>query len=134
MVLLSGAFAGSTGCDKTARPPAGQGDLLPEGAYPNIIAQSRLDKFLFFGRPLVQDATPDQVMKVQVPVRSKVRDGGQVLNIQYRFEFYDDAGALLTKNERWVFKQIMPRAEYRLDGTSTDPKAYDWRLAVKPAE
>jgi uncharacterized protein YcfL len=53
--------------------------------------------------------------------------------VQYRFEFYDGTGRLLTKSESWRYMQLEPKLQYRFTGTGTDPDVSDWRLIVRSA-
>jgi hypothetical protein len=121
------------GCrvDPVKGPAAGKLDLLPIADYQQIVVQSKLHDALRFAPPIVEPATQVKPMRVTVPVRSV--DDRWGLNIQYRFEYLDEAKRpLATSNkERWVFKHLAPRVQAFLDSSAMDTTAADWRLIVR---
>jgi uncharacterized protein YcfL len=119
------------GCDSTGRPPSGRNDPLPPGQYTRINALDTLDKWLFFGQPIVTEGDPENPLLVEVPVRNR---SNETINIQYSFEFYDRQGRLLTRNPSWRYMTLAPKIENRFAGTGTDPAAVDWRLNVRSAK
>ena len=110
---------------------AGRLDLLPLADYPQIVVQGKLHDALRFAPPIVEAATQMKPMRVTVPVRSV--DDRWGVNIQYRFEYLDEAKRPLatSKKERWIFKHLAPRVQGFLDSNAMDTTAVDWRLIVR---
>ena len=131
VLFLALITSGLLGCDPMAKPPSGRADLLPREQYGQIQASGTLDKFLLFDAPVVTDPEGDQVLEVEVPVRCNER---YPISVQYRFEFYDRANRLLTRENRWVYLRMEPKLQYRMNGVGTHPSSADWRLIVRPAE
>jgi hypothetical protein len=129
-VFLTGA-----GCsyEQTVKPPrAGQTDMLPAHAYPQIAAQDSLDKAVRFGEPVVEPAANGKPMRVTVPARSL--DDRHALNVQYRFEFLDDSGRPLTGGTDWRYQSMPSRVQVFFDGVALGGGAADWRLIVRSAQ
>ena len=117
-------------CDTVKAPPEGRADQLSTANYPRIVAVEGLSEHLAFSKPMVNTASPDQPMKVTVPVRS-VYDG-YPLQIQYRFEFFNGAGQSLG-DSGWRFEHLEPRVQKQLAAAAMKTQAEDWRLTVRPA-
>lgn len=125
LVLLMVAAAG---CQSTAPPGAGP-DPVSAAAYPPVIAQRGLGKFLVAAKPVVT-RSDSGAMTVTVPVRiQRSRD----VDAQYRFLFFDDAGRPLRPQMDWQYKTLPGRTQVFLEGTALDPAALDWRLEIRPA-
>lgn len=128
-VLFSLLAAG--GCTNEGPPAAGRGDQLAPGAYPQIVALEKLDNVLRFSRPIVDPSEDGRPMRVSVPVRNLDR---RELNVQYRFEFQDNAGRPLRTNTGWAYKRLAGRGvETMLEANSLEDTAADWRLEIRPA-
>jgi uncharacterized protein YcfL len=121
-----------TGCsDPMKAPPAGQRDLLPADQYPHIVAIEGLAKELRFGQPIVDQPTEQRPLRVIVHTRSTTARQG--LNIQYRFEWVDEAGRPVEPDSGWQFVHLEPRVLTPLPGAALDTSAVDWRLVVRSA-
>lgn len=120
-----------TGC---YGPYTGREDRLPIEEYPNIVASRGTYKNLYFGPATIEEGTPEQPMRVTVPVRSRYRYKN--LNIQYRFEFLDYAGRPIERSgqREWRFITLEPRNQVFLDANALDTGAKDWRLQVRLAQ
>ena len=118
------------GCD-TVKAPASIGlDPLPIEAYPQQVAVGGLSKGLVSERAIVDEPTDDSPLSVTVPLRSIV---DHALHVQYRFQFFDDAGRPVKDPSQWVFISIAPRVQERISGNALDLDAVDWRLQVRSA-
>ena len=131
ILLAMIGLVGLPGCnDPVKAPPAGRGDLVLPENYPRIIATQGLDKFLAFSRPVITPTSPNQPMSVSAPVRS-LHDRNE-LNIQYRYEWMDQRGQVLS-DSGWRFAKLAPRVQTQLSGSARDVGATDWRLHVRSA-
>lgn len=129
-LLLSMAMV--VGCsDPIKAPPAGQRDLLPADQYPHIVAIEGLARELRFGQPIVDPPTEQRPLRVIVHTRSTTARTG--INIQYRFEWVDEAGRPVEPDTGWQFVHLEPRVLTPLPGSALNRKAVDWRLVVRPA-
>lgn len=125
------ACAAIGGCvDPIKAPPAGEGDLLLIENYPRIVATDGLDQGLRFSHPIVDDSSETQPLRVTVPVRSVVDKHS--VNIQYKFEFFDQGGRLLN-DSGWRFENLSPRIGIQLQANALHIEARDWRLIVRSA-
>jgi hypothetical protein len=122
------------GCETLYAPPQGQPDMLPAWQYPNIAATpDTLSKALVFGQPIVTPSSESKPLSISVPIRSLEND--YKLNIQYRFEYYDQQSRLIdTTAEGWRFQQLSPLIQTQLQGNALDQRAVTWRLIVRSAQ
>ena len=125
VLLVVGACLG--GCDTA--PARIKPDPVLD--YPQKVALEGLDKAVVAARPIVTPSTADRPMQVSVPLRSIV--DGRALNVQYKFEFFDQNGRPLRTNLGWRFQKLEPRVQVFLEGNALETKAVDWRLQVRPA-
>ena len=131
VAILLTAGLGLTACKDTIKaPPSMAQDPLPGRAYPQNVAIEGLGKVLVYGDPVVDPSTADRPMSVSVPVRSA---GDDILNIQYRFQFFDAQGRPLKSNLGWRFMNLDPKVQVFLQATSLETAAEDWRLQIRPA-
>ncbi len=119
-----------TGCDTIQAPDAARQDPLPEGAYPRQVVLEGLNKGVVTGRPVVDEPTADQPMRVSVPVRS-VTD--KELNVQYRFEFFDARNRPTRDQPGWRYVRIAGKSSVTAESAATDTNAVGWRLEIRPA-
>ncbi len=130
-----------TGCD-TTRPPSGaKYDPVRIEEYPQVELDTRLHDALVMDRPVVDPATHDRPMKVNVPIRSFV---DKPLNIQYQFTFFDEAGRPMRDGGRgWRFIHVAPRSQVFMKANSLETfteqaatrgeNPSSWRLIIRPA-
>jgi uncharacterized protein YcfL len=127
LALAAGALA-SVGCRSTD-PPASRADTVTAAAYPQVVAQDRLEGRLRHDRATVQ-RSESGVINVTVPVRvTTQRD----VRAQYRFLFFDQTGRPLRPEMDWQYLQLPARTQVFLEGASLQPEAVDWRLEVREA-
>ena len=119
---------GSCQQDRIKAPYRGQLDLMPLVDYPQIAVQGGLHEALWFGQPDVDLATDVSPMSVRVPVRSIHDRYG--LNIQYRFDFYDQNMRPLS-NAGWRFTHLRPRVGETLEANALHINATKFRLEVR---
>lgn len=118
-------------CQNDKAPPAVEGDTVTRFDYPNITAEGGLARYLRYGEPVVVPSDDVRPMRVTVPVRS-VWDK-YALNVQYRFEFFNDRGQPLKTNQSWRYTQLQPRIQAQFDGAALEGSAREWRLIIRPA-
>lgn len=128
ITVLMTAFAISAGCQNTA-PPGARTETVSAAAYPRVLAQGNLDRFLAYDKPRV-DRTDSGAMSVTVPVRI-LRD--RDVDTQYRFIFFDERDQPLRPQMDWQYQTLAGRTQAFLRGSSLDPDAADWRLEIRPA-
>lgn len=119
------------GCQDDAfkAPPSPRDDPLPPGTYPRVIALEGLHKALVTGRPIVEKRSERTPLRVTVPVRSTA---DVMMNLQYKFEFFDSLGRPLDTRAGWRFIRIAPRTEVTLDASAVSQEAADWRVEIRP--
>lgn len=110
-----------------AAPHAGKADLLPVEAYPRIVVERDLRKFLIFGDPVLEVASETRPMSVTVPVRTN--SDRQAAYVQYQYFFVDADGRTLSESG-WRFQHLPPRWRRDLTATALDTNAVDFRLEV----
>ncbi len=128
VALLTTATFIAAGC--STAPPAGVGDEVNVGEYPKVVAAEGLQDGVVFSQPVVERPTELRPMRVTVPVRAITN---YPLNVQYRFEFFDNEGRSLRNNQGWRFMNLPPKVQMSMDAASLDNDATDWRLIVRPA-
>lgn len=73
---------------------------------------------------------PANLLYVTVPVRNT---SDQVLHVQYRYNFVDEAGRPLPANIAWNKKTLEPGSTERITFNSTSAKAADFQLDLRYA-
>jgi hypothetical protein len=132
LLILTFALGVTFGCQNATKAPFTPRPDPVAGNYPRQVTVDGLHEVLVVGQPVVQRSTPDQPMRVTVPVRS-VFDHGP-LNVQYQFTFLDDRGRPLRGGDSgWRFQRLEPRAPAYFDANAMDPAAADWNLVIRSA-
>jgi uncharacterized protein YcfL len=73
---------------------------------------------------------PANLLYVTLPVRNT---SDQVLHVQYRYNFLDEAGRPLPANIAWNKKTLEPGSTERITFNSTSAKATDFQLDLRYA-
>lgn len=120
--LLSGVLAG---CDTL---PQAKRDPYHDDQYPQVAAIEGMDQYVVYGTPTVV-RVEGRPISISVPMRSR---SDSDLNVQYRFEFFDQNKQVVRPEMEWRYIQIPPRMQVFLQGDALDTKAVDWRLTVRP--
>lgn len=125
---------GLVGCqtDRTKAPGGAAADPLPAWQYPKVEAAGGLSPHLVVSAPVVTAGTETRPMSVVAGVRSTWDKS--VLNVQYRYFFFDEQGRPLNANPDWRFAKLPPRSQVFLEGSAMDTTARDWRLQIRPAQ
>ena len=129
--LLAAVLALQACEPKPKPPPAGRADPVLAENYPRIVASGDLEKYLYFDAPIEDLGSSSQPMSVTVPVRS-VEDSYSI-NVQYKFEFYDNRGQMLG-DPGWRFMNMDPLIQTQMVGQALSTDARDWRLIVRVAK
>jgi uncharacterized protein YcfL len=116
--------------DPYKSPQGVRPDPLSTSAIPQQIVIEGLGQAIVSSKPMVNPAADGRTLHVTVPVRN-ITD--QPLNVQYRFEFFDQQGKALRSNGGWVFQHIEPTLTAQLDGVALETKAVDWSVVIRPA-
>ena len=128
MVILVGAGILLSACSSTA-PGYGRPDPLPADLYPQVSVSDELGKWVVVDRAIVKR----DPLQVTVPVRSVVKSG-DMMRIDYRYIFLDEAGAPLLIRTQWRYEELPPsRTQVFLSGNALDD-ASDWRLEIRVAQ
>ena len=133
--LAAGLAAGAlglmvtAGCDTVRAPGSAIADPLPAGAYPQIEAAGGLEGFIVYGEPKVGR---DRIMSVTVPIRAATDH--EDVRVQYRFRFFDKAGAPMGDEPSWQYVKLASRRQEFMSGNAMDAGAMDWRLQIRPAK
>ncbi len=132
VVLVGFTFLG--GCDTVQAPHAGRVDQLPIDDYPKVSVAKKLHRHLRLSPPEVEQGSHDRPMRVTVPVRSLL--DRRSINVQYRFEFFDEVGRPIDRQSEhgWRLKELTPRIQTFFDGNALDVNAADWRLTIRSAQ
>jgi len=128
MTLLAATLAA---CDTVKAPEGAKRDPLDPADYPQVVVLDRLGRWVVKGQPIVKGGEADQPLTVTVPVRLT---SDQDVNAQYRFIFFDVAGAPLRPEMEWRYILLPGRTEVFLSGTALDKRAADWRCEVRYAQ
>lgn len=130
ILLLTLLSALLVACDTVKAPEGAQRDPLDPKDYPQVVALDRLGRWLVNNPPIIKGGEADQPMTVTVPVRLTSDEN---VNAQYRFLFFDAAGAPLRPEMEWRYVLLPGRTEVFLTGTALDKRAADWRCEVRYA-
>lgn len=128
VAALGGACAGH---DPMKAPPIGRQDSFPGQDYPHVAIEQPLNQYLVadYERIVVDEASQDRPMRVQVPVRST---SDSSMYVQYQFSWYD-AQHRFVRDSGWKSVNIDPRLQVQLAANALDSKCADWRLEVRSA-
>ena len=121
-----------TACRNNQEPPAVRGDTVTSLEYPKITAEGGLNEYVRFGEPVVMAGSEARPMRVTVPVRSTWER--YPLNVQYRFEFYNDRNQPLQSNQDWRYTVLEPGIQTHFEATAIEGTARNWRLIMRPAK
>lgn len=125
-------FAGACQKDTMHRPGSAGVDPLPSDQYPKVETSGGLGKYLVISGANVTPGTESKPMSIVSAVRSTWDK--DVLNIQYRYYFFDERNSPLNQNPDWRFAKLPPRSQVFLSGGAMDTTARDWRLQIRPAQ
>ena len=89
----------------------------------------RLNGDLQAGAAIVKADAGPRLRHVIVPIRSLADHD---LDVEYRFEFLDDARRAAGDAPRWLPLRIGPRVEVQVDAAAPETAAADWALTVRP--
>lgn len=128
MVLLMSLLT-LTGCSNVKSKKDALLDPLTPTAYPQIAALDGIGRWLSFMTPATSPQN-DGRMKIIIPVAAV--DGPQ-REVEYKFEFFDNRGRPLSKQEDWKFMRLPPRTTRHLETISPDHNTRNWRLVIRPA-
>lgn len=133
VVMMFAALALLAGCQKdlVKAPPAGQDDMLHVNAYPRIVAAEGLGDWLRFSPAIITATDGQRPMHIVIPLRS-VYDK-YPLDVQYQFEFFDEAGRSTGASPGWIFLHLEPRLQSQIEASALDANAKDWRLTLRAA-
>lgn len=130
-VILAMICFGMAGCAKDV-PPYREGRAErytpPQVQFTGLDAED-LRQSTAVDRPITS-RDPSNILFVTVPMRNTSE---QVLRIQYRYNFVDEAGRPLPENIAWHPKTLEPGATERITFNSTSPRAIDFQLDLRYA-
>lgn len=118
--------------DRTKAPGSAGVDPLPADQYPKVEAAGGLAPNLVISGANVAPGTDTRPMSVTSAVRSTWDKN--VLNVQYRYFFFDEKGTPLNPDPDWRFAKLPPRSQVFMEGFAPDTNARDWRLQIRPAQ
>lgn len=131
LVAVSMIALGLAGCAKDV-PPYREGRAErytpPQIQFAGLDAED-LRQSTAVDRPITS-RDPSNILFVTIPLRNT---SDQVLLIQYRYNFVDEAGRPLPENIAWHRKTLEPGATERLTFNSTSPRAADFQLDLRYA-
>lgn len=117
----------------TVKAPGSAGvDQLPADQYPKVEATGGLSPYLVISGANVTPGTDTKPMSVMSAVRSTWDK--DVLNVQYRYFFFDEKNTPLDTDPAWRFVKLPPRSQVYMEGKAMDTNAKDWRLQIRPAQ
>ena len=115
------------GCSNVKKPYRASAD--PYQPSQVQLADSRMSNLLAFGEPAVSRDEAG-LLYVSTPVRAAT-SRSQLIN--YRYRFFDDAGRQLPGGA-WQTAKLQSNLFESVQGNSTSPRAFDFRLDLKTAE
>jgi len=121
--LLGGCY------DPVQAPGAGMPDPLSADAYPQIVVTDKISDYMGFHKPVV-NVEPGKPMSVVVPARLLKE---YAINAQYRFIFFNNAGAPLEPQMGFQYIRMPARVQVFMKGAALDTNAVDWRLEIRSA-
>lgn len=117
----------------TIKAPGSAGvDQLPADQYPKVEVAGGLSPYLVISGANVDPTTESKPMSVVSALRSTWDEN--VLNVQYRYFFFDEKNTPLDSDPDWRFAKLPPRSQVFLEGAAIDTNARDWRLQIRPAQ
>lgn len=126
LALGAAGIGVAAGCVNEQPPPGLAVDTVPHEMYPKVIGTGGLNQWL---KVSAANVDSDRVLKVSVAVRSVAQRG---INTQYRFLFLDAEGLPLDPDPAWKRQRISGGAQAFYVGNSTNDRATDWRLEIRP--
>lgn len=129
---LAAVLAAGCKTDTVKAPGSAGVDQLPSDQYPKVEATGGLSPYIVISGANVTDGTPTRPMSVVSAVRSTWDK--DVLNVQYRYFFFDERNTPLDTDPDWRFVKLPPRSQVYLEGSALDTNARDWRLQIRPAQ
>lgn len=122
------------GCqsDRYKSPGSAGVDPLPADQYPQAEVTGGLSPYLVISGANITPSTDAKPMSVVSAVRSTWDKN--VLNVQYRYFFFDEHHTPLDPDPDWHFAKFPPRSQVYLEGFAMDTTARDWRLQIRPAQ
>lgn len=132
LLLTSLPLLAACNNDKVHAPGSAGVDLLPADQYPKVEAAGGLSQYLVISGANVTPGTDTKPMSITSAVRSTWDKN--VLNVQYRYFFFDEKGTPLKADPDWRFAKLPPRSQVFMEGFAPDTTARDWRLQIRPAQ
>lgn len=132
LLLLAALALPACQQDRTHSPGSAGVDPLPADQYPKVEATGGLSPHLVISGANVTPGTDTKPMSITSAVRS-IWDK-DVLNVQYRYFFFDEKGTPLDADPDWRFVKLPPRSQVFMEGFAPDTNARDWRLQIRPAQ
>ncbi len=126
--VAMGCLAGCQDQQAGYPPASPSGDRIV-GGYPQITLAGSLADLLVASRPMVEGPTPQQPMRVVVPIRS-IQNA--MTRVQYQFTWLDAQGRPVDTSG-WKYEAVPPRMERFFEGSALSTEATDWRLEIKVA-
>lgn len=132
--MLMSAMVLAVGCqrDRTASPGSAGVDPLPTDLYPRVEVAGGLSPYIVISGAEVAASTDSRPMSVVSAVRSTWDKN--VLNVQYRYFFFDEHHVPMNADPDWHFAKLPPRSRVFLEGAAMDTGAREWRLQIRPAQ
>ncbi|MDX2115788.1 MAG: DUF1425 domain-containing protein [Planctomycetota bacterium] len=133
-LLGAASLAGPFACQQdTVKAPGSAGvDQLPADQYPKVEVTGGLSRYVVISGANVTAGTTAKPMSIVSAVRSTWDK--DVLNVQYRYFFFDEKNTPLDTDPDWRFVKLPPRSQVYLEGFALDTNARDWRLQIRPAQ
>lgn len=131
LAALAGAIGGCQN-DKTIAPGSAGIDPLPADQYPKVEVAGGLSPYIVISGANVEPTTDTRPISVTSAIRSTWDK--DVLNVQYRYFFFDEKNTPLDTDPDWRFMKVPPRSQVFLKGSAMDTTARDWRLQIRPAQ
>ena len=119
-------------CQPTPKaPPGGAQDPVSADRYPGVAVETPLQQFLVidYNSTVVDRATPDKPMFVQIPARSSA---STAMLVQYQYTWFDPGRRELGRTG-WRMTSVDPGLQVMLGANAIDPAATQWRLEVRSA-
>lgn len=118
--------------DGTRSPGSAGVDPLPSDQYPQVEVTGGLSPYIVISGADVRPSTESTPMSVVSAVRSTWDK--DVLNVQYRYYFFDETNRPLNPDPDWRFAKMPPRSQIFMEGFALDTTARGWRLQIRPAQ
>ena len=131
LALLAASLTCACQQDTVKAPGSAGTDLLPVDQYPKVEVEGGLSRYIVISGANVDPATDTRPISVVSAIRSTWDK--DVLNIQYRYFFFDDKQTPVNTDPDWRFVKLPPRSQVFLEGNAMDTNARDWRLQIRAA-